>query len=238
MTKALSWLYIWPQNIIVSPNYISTIYDDENHPYTTYPFQLCKHLFDRFNMTKGQRLIDVGCGRGEFLHNFQDLGLVVNGVDREQCHSNFLKNIDVKYIDIEKDSIPYDNGTFDIVFSKSVIEHMHDPTNFLYEIHRILKTGGIAIIMTPDWKSNMKVYFDDYTHRTPFTVTSMHDALKMFGFRNIGSELFYQLPILWRFPSLKLLSQFINLFLPVTLKSNIKFIRWSCELMILGHGEK
>lgn len=219
-------------------SYIRTIYDDESHPYTIYPSQLCKHLFDRFNMKKGQRLVEIGCGRGDFLYSFKELGLIVNGVDREQCSSNFIKDIDVKYADIEKGSIPFGDETFDIVFSKSVIEHMHDPTNFLYEIYRILKTGGIVIIMTPDWVSNMKIYFDDYTHRTPFTVTSMKDALNMFGFINVGSELFYQLPILWRFPSLKLLSRFIRLFLPTTFKYNIKFIRWSCELMILGYGEK
>lgn len=222
----------------MSSNYISTIYDENSHPYTTYPSQLCKHLFDRFNMKKGQRLIEIGYGRGDFLYSFKELGLIVNGVDHEQCSSNFIKDIEVKYVDIEKGSIPFGDETFDIVFSKSVIEHMHDPTNFLCEIHRILKTGGIVIIMAPDWISNMKIYFDDYTHRTPFTVTSMKDALKMFGFINVSSELFYQLPILWRFPSLKLLSRLIRLFLPTTIKSNIKFIRWSCELMILGYGEK
>jgi len=219
-------------------NYISTVYDEKSHPYTAYPSQLCKYLFDRFDMKKGQRLIEIGCGRGEFLYNFKELGLTVNGIDCEECASDFLKNIEIRCTDLEKGSIPFDDETFDVVFSKSVIEHMQDPTNFLHEIHRILKTGGIAIIMTPDWVSNMKIYFDDYTHRTPFTVTSMQDALKMFGFRNVCSELFYQLPILWRFSSLKLLSRFIRLLIPVTLKSNIKFIRWSCELMVLGYGEK
>lgn len=219
-------------------NYISTIYDEESHPYTLYPSQLCKYLFDRFKMEKGKKLIDIGCGRGEFLYNFNELGLEVSGIDCEKCQSNFLNNIDVRYIDIEKESIPFDDGTFDIVFSKSAIEHMHNPEYFLKEAHRILKKGGIAIIMAPDWVSNMKIYYDDYTHRTPFTVTSMRDALKMFGFRNVGSELFYQLPILWKFPSLKLISWIIRFLLPVTLKSNIKFIRWSCELMVLGFGEK
>lgn len=219
-------------------NYISTIYDEKNHPYTAYPSQLCKYLFDRFKMKKGQKLIDTGCGRGEFLYNFKELGLIVNGIDCEQCSSNFLKNIEVRYTDLEKGAIPFDDETFDIVFSKSVIEHMQNPSVFFMEVHRILKKGGIAIIMTPDWTSNMKIYFDDYTHRTPFTVNSMRDALKMFGFRNVDAELFYQLPVLWRIPSLKLLSWFIRLLVPVTLKSNIKFIRWSCELMVLGYGEK
>ena len=85
---------------------------------------------------------------------------------------------------------------------------------------------------------DMKVYFDDHTHRTPFTVNSIRDALNMFGFINVNAELFYQLSILWRYPSLKLSSWSIRFLLPVTLKSKIKFIRWSCELMVLGYGTK
>ena len=218
--------------------YLITVYDEESHPYTKYPSQLCKYLFDRFDMKKGQRLIDIGCGRGDFAYNFKKLGLTVSGVDIESSASDFLKDIDIGYANIEKDTFPFDDETFDVIFSKSVIEHMNDPEHFLKEAYRILKPGGIAIIMTPDWISNMKLYFDDYTHRTPFTVNSMRDALKIFGFTNVDAELFYQLPILWRYPPLKLLSYTIRFLLPVTLKSRIKFIRWSSELMVLGYGTK
>ena len=209
------------------------------NPYFIMPYYFTGNVFnDRFNMEKGQRLVDIGCGRGDFLYNFKKLGLTASGVEHEYFPSDFLKDIDVRYADIERDPIPFDDKTFDVVFSKSVIEHMNDPINFLSEIHRILKPGGIAIIMAPDWISNMKIYFDDHTHRTPYTVDSMRDALKMFGFINVNSELFYQLPILWRYPSLKLLSWTIRLLLPVTLKSKMKFIRWSSELMVLGYGIK
>ena len=219
-------------------NYLATVYDEESHPYTKYPSQLCKYLFNRFNMERGQKLVDIGCGRGDFLCNFKKLGLNASGVDLEYSPSDFLKDIDVRYVDIERDSIPFDDETFDVVFSKSVIEHMNDPENCLREAYRILKPGGVAIIMAPDWISNMKIYFDDHTHRTPFTVDSMRDALKMFGFIDVNAELFYQLPILWKYPSLKLLSWTIRFLLPVTLKSKMKFIRWSSELMVLGYGIK
>lgn len=68
---------------------------------------------------------------------------------------------------------------------------MRDPTNFLRESYRILKTGGIIIIMTPDWVSNMKVYYDDYTHRTPFTIISMKNILKVSCFRRAGLLVLY-----------------------------------------------
>ena len=92
--------------------------------------------------------------------------------------------------------------------------------------------------MTPDWVSQMKTFFDDYTHRQPYTVSAVKDIMGIFGFKNAESEFFYQLPILWKYPALKIVSCILRLFVPVTAKSNIKFIRWSSELMILGNGVK
>ena len=215
--------------------YIATIYDEKSHPYTVYPSQLCKHLFDRFHMNKGMKLLDIGCGRGEFANGFKELGLIVNGVEREKIH---IDGINVQYLDVEKDPLPYKEKTYDIVFSKSVIEHLENPSNMLKESRRILKSGGMIIIMAPDWVSQMKIYFDDYTHRTPFTKTSMNDCLKIHGFKYVNSELIYQLPILWKYPFLAFFSWIIRKLIPVDIKTNIKFIKWSRELMVLGYGIK
>jgi hypothetical protein len=84
----------------------------------------------------------------------------------------------------------------------------------------------------------MKIYFDDHTHRQPYTVTGVSDLLKIKGFQDVHAELFYQLPVLWKYPALKILSHILQWTVPVTTKSKIKFIRWSIELMVLGTGIK
>lgn len=183
-------------------------------------------------------LLDVGCGRGDFLKGFKGLGLDARGIDCEKSHSRISRDIDVKYSDIEKSPFPFDDEMFDVVFSKSVIEHLFDPENFMKECRRVLKPCGRIIIMTPDWISQMKIFFDDYTHRQPYTVTGIGDILRIFGFKKTTAEIFYQLPVLWKYPVLKALSRLLALFVPVTTKSRIKFIRWSVELMILGTGVK
>ncbi len=218
--------------------YIDVIYDEKVRPHTEYPLQLCKCLFYRFKMNRGDKLLDVGCGRGDFLKGFKDLELDVCGLDNEKSHSQILKDIEVRYANIENESFPFESHIFDVVFSKSVIEHLFDPENFMRECYRILKPGGRIIIMTPDWISQMKTFFDDYTHRQPYTVTAVEDFLNIFGFKEVSSEVFYQLPILWKYPLLKILSSILRLFVPVTTKSRIKFVRWSVELMILGTGTK
>jgi len=219
-------------------NYIDVIYDENIRPYTKYPFQLCRRLFQRFNIRKREKLLDVGCGRGDFLKEFKGLGLEVFGLDHQESHSEILKNIEVRYSNIENSPFPFNSEMFDIVFSKSVIEHLRNPENFIKEIYRVLKPGGKIIIMTPDWQSQRCIFYDDYTHVHPYTNMGIENLLRIYNFKEVKSEIFYQLPVLWKYPWLKMFSKFLQLFGPVKKIHKNKFIRWSRELMILGGGRK
>lgn len=219
-------------------NYIKNFYNEKNLPYTKYPLELCKYLFGRFEMAKRDKLLDVGCGRGDFIGGFKDLGLEVFGIDREKGNSEMLEDIEVKLIDIENSSFPFSDETFDFVFSKSVIEHLWSPDNFIRETYRVLKPGGKIIIMTPDWQSQKKIFYDDYTHVHPYTATSSRRLLETYGFKEARSEKFYQLPVLWKYPWLKIFPKTLQLLGPVKKIHKNKFIRWSRELMILAFGEK
>lgn len=46
--------------------------------------------------------------------------------------------------------IPYDNETFDLVFSDNVMEHLATPLNVYEEIARVLKPGGVFLFKTPN----------------------------------------------------------------------------------------
>ena len=56
---------------------------------------------------------------------------------------------------------------FDVIYSKSVIEHFYYPEKILKEAYRVLKPGGIIITLTPDWEFIYKSFYEDFTHRTP-----------------------------------------------------------------------
>ncbi|MBF0595257.1 MAG: methyltransferase domain-containing protein [Candidatus Omnitrophica bacterium] len=217
--------------------YIETIYDENVRPRTEYPQQLCAHLMSRFQIPRGARILDAGCGRGDFLNGFQLHGLEVFGVDAEPA-SVKVNGAVVKCAELENGALPFTDNYFDVVFSKSVIEHLFNPEKFVSECRRVLKPGGRIIMMTPDWESTMKVFFDDYSHRQPYTRTALKDLLTMFKFREVSAEIFYQLPVVWRYPALKIVSRILQLIVPVTAKSPVKFIRWSVELMVLGTGIK
>ena len=220
----------------MAKNYLSVVYDEESHPYGDYPEQLCSYLFQSFGFEKGMKLLEPGCGRGEFLNNFKQLGLDVVGIDISPEAVEFENDFEVKLCDIEKEKLPFDDNSIDIVYSKSFIEHLHYPERYLEEAYRVLKPNGIFLTLTPDWQSNYKIFFDDFTHRTPFTTVALTDAYKMYGFKDINVYKFRQLPIVWKYPILNYFCALISPLIPV--RTENKFFRWSRELMLIGVGKK
>jgi len=187
-------------------------------------------------MTPGMTFLEVGCGRGEFLVNFKNLGLAVSGIDISNEAPGFQPDIVIKVCDVENEGILYPDASFDIVYSKSFIEHLRYPERYMKEAYRILKPGGMLLTLVPDWEANYKTYFDDYTHRSPFTIVSLHDIYRIFGFERVSVVKFRQLPIVWKYPILNNFCAMISPFIPVRTKN--KFFRWSREIMLCACGIK
>jgi len=219
-------------------DYLNIIYDQKSHPKTSYPEKLVKYLFNSFKMQKGQIFLEPGCGRGEFLNEFNKLGLKCHGIDLSQYAGSMLdKKVDViKGFDLENDKWPYPDNFFDIIYNKSLLEHLNKPDKFLNEARRVLKPNGKILCLVPDWESNYKTYFDDFTHRTPFTKVSLNDIFEITDFKNISVIKFRQLPIVWRYPIINIFCFIISPFVPVRTKN--KFLRWSRELMLIGYAQK
>ncbi|MFA5139631.1 MAG: class I SAM-dependent methyltransferase [Elusimicrobiota bacterium] len=217
-------------------DYIRVAYDESVRPRTDYPLKLCRHLYDWFGMKPGSRLLEAGCGRGEFLAGFKSLGLEAYGADLSQEAQSHVPDIPVKVCDFESAGILYPEGFFDVVYSKSLLEHMHKPERYMAEAFRVLKPGGLLLTLVPDWESNYKVYFDDHTHRTPFARPALLDIYKQSDFVDVEVTLFRQLPVVWRFPILNLFCDAIGPFIPF--RTEISFLKWSKLLMLVGSGRK
>jgi len=220
-------------------DYISVVYNERDRPLTHYPERLTRYLFDRFDMRPGDNLLDVGCGRGEFLRGFIDCGVCGFGVDQSRAAANYCKDAELLISDVENDGIPYKSNFFDVVYSKSVIEHFYYPERLVSEIFRVLKPGGIVITLCPDWKFNYRTYFEDYTHRTPFMQSSLRDILLIHGFENVLVEHFRQLPILWGTGKWLLpLAEITRIMMPSNLKPYSKWVRFAKEIMLLSCATK
>lgn len=224
-------------------NYLETIYFRDETGVQDYPQKLCNYLAKNFMGSK-HSLLDVGSGKGNHLIGFNRLGLSAKGIDCKPECVEALKSFDIRYCNIEKDLLPFEDKSFDVVFSKSVIEHVNNVDHVFEEIYRVLKKGGIAIIMTPDWNTQHCHFWDDYTHVKAWTRKSLQNIMRMKNFKQVECRLFRQMPILWQHPKLKFIFDLIAL-LPNSLKWKDKkeeihrpLIRFSKEKMLLATGVK
>jgi SAM-dependent methyltransferase len=104
---------------------------------------------------KSGRLLDIGCATGVFLlgmqsyPNWELYGVELNDhavkIAREQ------NNLNISHGTLEDACFP--SEFFDAVTLWDVLEHLHDPTASLVEIHRILKQDGILIFRVPNLRS-------------------------------------------------------------------------------------
>ena len=79
----------------------------------------------------------------------------------------------------------FGDDSFDVVFASNLVEHLTRPdlVSFLAEVRRVLRLGGLLILMQPNFKYCSTTYFDDYTHIQIFTDASLYDFLEAFGFK-------------------------------------------------------
>lgn len=221
--------------------YTQVHYNEILRPYTEYPVKFCNHLADRYFKRRSGTFLDVCCGRGEHMEIFQKMGFDVYGLDLDSIAQD--KGLNVSIIDVEQDRFPFNDNFFDSIMMKSAIEHIRNIDHLMSELYRVLKPGGSVVITTCDWKKNYKVFFDDYTHKTPFTKASMEDMFKIFEFKNCHVEFFYHLPFTWKGTFYKKLTCIFSL-IPLRytqtteLSKYKKLIRFSKEVQLLGYAEK
>jgi SAM-dependent methyltransferase len=220
-------------------DFVDVTYHESRLPLTDYPNKLARYLFERYQLRQGDRFLDIGCGRGEFLRSFIDCGVHGHGVDRSRTAERYCPEAELRTADLENEQLPYPDNYFDVIYSKSVIEHFYYPEKLVQEMFRVLKPGGLAITMCPDWEFNVRIYFEDYTHRTPFMQSSLRDIQLINGFDNIKVERFRQLPILWGNGSvLTPMAELTRIFTPSFLRKHSKWVRFSKEIMLLSSATK
>ena len=223
-------------------NYLETIYNEKSRPFTIYPKKLINYLYKRFDLKENQEILELGCGRGDFLNEFKKKNLQVYGVDLSNYSQSFFSELNFKKVDLSKDKLPFEDNFFDVIYSKSFIEHFYYPDIIFKEAYRVLKPGGQIITLTPEWQFIYKSFYEDFTHRVPFTKVSLRDIQEMNGFKEIKIESFTQLPVLFekKYYSFffKFLSFLTRIILPDFLRMKNKWIRFSKEIMLLSVAKK
>jgi 2-polyprenyl-3-methyl-5-hydroxy-6-metoxy-1,4-benzoquinol methylase len=140
---------------------------------------------------ENRHLLDVGCGRGDLLRVAQAVGWEITGIELSplavQQANALLGNSHVKEGDLQSLVLP--QGTYSVVTSYHVIEHLLDPVANLVALRQLLQPGGIAFIETPNIDSlGARVRGKRWSHIIPpehinyFNPDSLSYALKQSGF--------------------------------------------------------
>ena len=126
---------------------------------------------------KGTRLLDIGCGSAWLGDHFDDYtGIDVSPDAVEAARS---RGRDVIVADVDR-PLPFEDGRFDGVVLKDVLEHVGNPVALVRETHRVLRRGGRAFASSPDAQ---RWVWDDYTHRRPYTRKSFRLLFADQGFQ-------------------------------------------------------
>ena len=123
-------------------DYLDVIYNKTERPYTEYPKKLISYLFDNLKMQKGMKLLEPGCGRGEHLRVYRDLGMEVYGMDVSPEAPKLASDLDIRVCNLNLEKLPYPDNYFDVVYSKSFLEHLQNPADYLKSLARVLTKNG------------------------------------------------------------------------------------------------
>lgn len=103
------------------------------------------------------RLLDVGCGDGALTVRIGDAcgATDVYGVDISQSSIRAARSRGVNgvVLDIDREKIPFESGTFDSVHSGEVFDYIENDTHYFREIRRVLKADGTFVVSLPNLAS-------------------------------------------------------------------------------------
>lgn len=112
-------------------------------------FEECLDRLDVHRPYRG-RLLDIGCGTGEFLEAATRRGWEVSGVELSVRAARLAreKGLDVRCCTLS--SAPYAGGSFDAITCLDVLEHVADPLQDLQRARELLAPRGLLVMRVPN----------------------------------------------------------------------------------------
>ncbi len=169
---------------------------------------LCRHFFQDY-VSPNDTVLDLGAGYCDFINNIQcreKLAVDLNDDTPLLAHTN----VTVQQTSSTNLSFLADES-IDVVFTSNFLEHLRTKEEALQtfdEVHRVLKKGGLFLILQPNIRHVGFEYWDFFDHHIALTEKSLIEGLLIKGFK---------------------IKRVISKFLPFTIKSKIPqypFLVW------------
>lgn len=187
----------------VANGYRNWRYGTREHPATALgiwailAFPRARRLIDsgmRFipRISSERRLLDVGAGNGAYLLSVRSAGWKAVGVEPDPAAVAVARRAGLDVREGSIHSLRAEGSTFDVITMNHVIEHVHDPHAVLWEAFRLLRSGGILYLETPNIESFGHLRFGRHwrgleppRHLVLFNWSSLEGLLREIGFTRI-----------------------------------------------------
>lgn len=129
---------------------------EEDAGSTKYKFMFAsyKWALARIPAVGEKEILDCACGRGYGSIYLAGFARKVTGVDIseeaiEHCKTNYKKE-NLVFLKMDASELSFPDAKFDAIISQDTLEHVRDDRKFLKEMARVLKPGGVFIVLTPN----------------------------------------------------------------------------------------
>ncbi len=129
---------------------------------------MCRRIFDFAGVTRGQKVLEIGPGRGAFADICLGSGVRYAAVEANQSLADSLRARGAEVVEAVVPPLPPLDAKFDFVVMINVMEHMNDMRDALSlarQIREHLAPGGKLVVCSPDYL-NMRAHFFncDFSH--------------------------------------------------------------------------
>ena len=166
---------------------VSGIFDSIYGLVRTYQLNKKKKLIGKYFNKSNGKILDIGCGAGDFLQYMKENHWNINGVDTSNKARKIAnKKLNIKVMD-PKDWIN-NKEKYDVITCWHSLEHVHEPWVYLDKIKKSLTLDGFLIVALPNYQStDAKIYkefwaaYDTPRHLYHFTIKSMNKTINPHG---------------------------------------------------------
>ena len=129
-----------------------------------------KKLILRLSLPDGAKVLDYGCGPGDFIEIAKLANLDVFGADNSDRSILLAKRRGIDVFKGDSSDLLSRPERYDAIVVQSVLEHVRDPLELVSNLVQILKPGGLLVLSAP---TPGPFFWDDPTHVRPHTPKSL-----------------------------------------------------------------
>ncbi len=126
-------------------------------------------------------VLDAGCGGGATTESLGRYGNVT-GLELEEAAVEYARSWGRNVVQGSIETLPFGDGSFDLVLSLDVIEHVPDDETALRELYRVLRPGGRVLITVPALMMLWSPHDEANGHYRRYTAEGLRRRVETAGF--------------------------------------------------------